>query len=113
MKWFGQTTDIEDRKRAEEELKKQTAHLDELFELAPHAVVLVDAEVRVMRVNREFTRMFGYTAEEAVHRPLLDLVAPEERCRNTRTMRGCCRAGRRSSPRPCASERTEFDSRCR
>jgi PAS domain S-box-containing protein len=79
VKWYGQTTDIEDRKRAEEELKKQTAHLDELFELAPHAVVLVDAEVRVIRVNREFTRMFGYTPEESVHRPLRDLVAPEER----------------------------------
>ncbi len=79
VKWYGQTTDIEDRKRAEEELKKQTAHLDELFELAPHAVVLVDAEVRVMRLNKEFIRMFGYTPEEAVGRPLLDLVAPEER----------------------------------
>ncbi len=79
IKWYGQTTDIEDRKRAEEELKKQTAHLDELFELAPHAVVLVDDKVRVIRVNKEFIRMFGYTAEEAVNRPLLDLVAPEER----------------------------------
>ncbi len=79
VKWYGETTDIEDRKRAEEELKKQTAHLDELFELAPHAVVLVDAEVRVIRVNKEFTRMFGYTPEEAVNRPLIDLVAPEER----------------------------------
>ena len=72
-------SDIEDRRRTEEELKKQTAHLDELFELAPHAVVLVDAKVAVMRVNKEFIRMFGYTAEEAVGRPLLDLVAPEER----------------------------------
>ncbi|MFL5402652.1 MAG: PAS domain S-box protein [Gemmatimonadales bacterium] len=79
VKWYGQTTDIEDRKRAEEELKKQTAHLEELFELAPHAVVLVDATVSVIRVNQEFTRMFGYTPEEAVNRPLLDLVAPEER----------------------------------
>ncbi|MEA2723022.1 MAG: hypothetical protein QOH59_793 [Gemmatimonadales bacterium] len=79
VKWYGQTIDIEDRRRAEEELKKQTAHLDELFELAPHAVVLVDAKVAVLRVNKEFTRMFGYTAEETVGRPLLDLVAPEER----------------------------------
>ena len=39
----------------------------------------MDADVRVIRVNREFTRMFGYAAEEALHRPLLDLVAPEER----------------------------------
>jgi PAS domain S-box-containing protein len=79
VKWYGQTMDIEDRKRAEEELKKQTAHLDELFELAPHAVVLVDATVSVIRVNEEFTRMFGYTQDEAVNRPLLDLIAPEER----------------------------------
>jgi PAS domain S-box-containing protein len=71
--------DITARKRDEEELKKQTAHLDELFELAPHAVVLVDADVSVIRVNKEFTRMFGYTAEEAMNRPLLELVAPEER----------------------------------
>src|SRR3954451_14441512 len=79
VKWYGQTIDIEDRKRAEEEAKKQTAHLDELFELAPHAVVLVDADVRVIRVNREFTSIFGYTPEEAVGRMLQDLVAPEER----------------------------------
>src|SRR5918998_2660435 len=72
-------SEVEDRRRTEEELKKQTAHLDELFELAPHAVVLVDAKVAVMRVNKEFIRMFGYSAEEAVGRPLLDLVAPEER----------------------------------
>jgi PAS domain S-box-containing protein len=70
---------MEDPKRADQELKKQTAHLDELFELAPHGVVLVDADVRVMRVNKEFTRMFGYSAEEAVGRMLEDLVAPEER----------------------------------
>jgi PAS domain S-box-containing protein len=79
VKWYGQTIDIEDRKRAEEEAKKQTAHLDELFELAPHAVVLVDADVRIIRVNREFTRMFGYLPEEAVGKLLQDLVAPEER----------------------------------
>jgi PAS domain S-box-containing protein len=79
VKWYGQTVDIEDRKRAEEAAEKQTAHLDELFELAPHAVVLVDAEVRVIRINREFIRMFGYTPDEAVGRRLEDLVAPEDR----------------------------------
>ena len=76
---FEEMQAIEDRKRAEEELRKQTAHLDELFELAPHAVVLVDADVRVIRVNREFTQIFGYTPQEAVGQLLEDLVAPEER----------------------------------
>src|SRR6266498_823943 len=46
----------EERKRAEKELQKQTAYLDELFELAPEAIVLRDVDDRVVRVNQEFTR---------------------------------------------------------
>jgi len=46
------------RRSAEE---KQKAHLDELFEQSPEAIALVDLHDRVLRVNKEFTRMFGYT----------------------------------------------------
>ncbi len=61
-------------------LQNQTAILDELFEQAPQAVTLMDARNRVVRVNREFTRVFGYTSEECVGRELSDLIIPEE-CR--------------------------------
>src|SRR5258708_17091303 len=65
--------------RAQEELRRQTAYLDGLFELAPHAVVLGQLNPnRVIRVNREFTAMFGYSAEEAVGSNLPDLIAPGE-----------------------------------
>jgi PAS domain S-box-containing protein len=60
------------------ELTTQKAYLDELFDQAPEGIVLLDVEDRVLRVNREFTRMFGYTFEEAVGRPVNDLIAPEE-----------------------------------
>ena len=43
-------------------LQKQRARLDELFEQAPQAVALTTADDRIVRVNREFTRIFGYTA---------------------------------------------------
>jgi PAS domain S-box-containing protein len=66
------------RERAEEELQKQTAYLDELFELAPEAIVLRDVHNRVVRVNQEFTRLFGYTSEEAVGRPFMELITPDE-----------------------------------
>ena len=60
-------------------LAQQTKYLDELFDLAPDAIVLTEMNPsRIVRVNREFTRMFGYTAEEAVGRSLRTLIAPGE-----------------------------------
>ena len=67
-----------ERKRAEEEMQRQKAHLDELFELAPESIVLVDANNEITRVNREFTRVFGYSPEEALGRKLNDLVVPDD-----------------------------------
>src|SRR5215467_14524983 len=67
-----------ERERAEKELQKQTAYLDELFELAPEAIVLRDVNNRVVRINREFTRLFGYTSEEFVGRPFAELITPDQ-----------------------------------
>src|SRR6266498_6041710 len=39
---------------------------------------LTDDDFHVLRVNKEFTRMFGYTAEEVVGQWLPDLIVPEE-----------------------------------
>ena len=58
------------REQAEASLRVQTALLDELFESAPEAIVMLDLEQRVTRVNREFTRMFGFAVEQALGRPL-------------------------------------------
>src|SRR4051794_9498868 len=66
------------RERAEERLRVQSAHLDELFESAPEAIVMLDLDGRVTRVNREFTRMFGYSASEAEGRELEQLIVPED-----------------------------------
>jgi PAS domain S-box-containing protein len=70
--------DISERKRADAEFRRQTALLDELFESAPEAVVLLDLDERVIRTNREFTTLFGYSAEEAVGRTILDLIVPAD-----------------------------------
>ncbi|MGZ4779218.1 MAG: MHYT domain-containing protein [Thermoanaerobaculia bacterium] len=61
-------------------LATQRALLDELFEQAPQAVALMRGDGRVVRINREFTRMFGYSAGEALGRRLEDLIlGPESR----------------------------------
>jgi PAS domain S-box-containing protein len=66
------------RERTEEQLRVQTALLDELFESAPEAIVMLDLNEHVTRANREFTRLFDYTADEARGRPLNDLIVPDD-----------------------------------
>src|SRR5579862_6267402 len=63
---------------ANEDLSGQKEQLNGLFELSPDAVILTDDDFHVLRVNQEFTRMFGYTAEEAAGQWLPDLIVPEE-----------------------------------
>jgi PAS domain S-box-containing protein len=63
---------------ANEELHRRKEQLDALFELSPDAVILTDDNFNVLRINKEFTRIFGYTAEEAVGKWLPDLIVPEE-----------------------------------
>src|SRR5881397_688245 len=61
------------RRSAEE---KQKAHLDELFEQTPDAIILTDLRDRVLRINRTFTQIFGYSEEEIANRPSIDLIVP-------------------------------------
>src|SRR5712672_4691412 len=63
---------------ANEDLLRQKEQLDGLFDLSPDAVILTDNDFHVLRVNKEFTRMFGYTAEEVVGQWLPDLIVPED-----------------------------------
>jgi PAS domain S-box-containing protein len=59
-------------------LTRQRALLDGLFARVPEAIVLLDRDERILQVNPEFTRVFGYTPEEACGRLINELVVPEE-----------------------------------
>jgi len=63
---------------ANEDLHKRREQLDALFELSPDAVILTDDDFHVLRVNKEFTRIFGYTADEIAGKWLPELIMPEE-----------------------------------
>jgi PAS domain S-box-containing protein len=69
--------EIEEVKRSQAELQNQTLLLDELFEQAPEAAVILTTDGRIVRVNKEFTRLFGYEAEEILQRRIDDLIVPE------------------------------------
>jgi PAS domain S-box-containing protein len=91
----GTTMDITQRKRAEEELRKQKAHFEKLFELAPEAIVLRDFENRILRVNREFTNLYGFTPEEALGRNISDLIVPEGHLEESEKIRAALERGER------------------
>jgi two-component system, cell cycle sensor histidine kinase and response regulator CckA len=57
----------------------QKAYLDQLVECAPEAITILDTCQQVTRINSEFTRMFGFTVEEALGKPLDALVVPSDR----------------------------------
>jgi PAS domain S-box-containing protein len=59
-------------------LQERKVLLDALFEQAPQAFALMNGNSRVVRVNREFTRLFGYTPQESLGRRLPDLIVPDE-----------------------------------
>jgi formate hydrogenlyase transcriptional activator len=44
----------------------------------PEAIVLLDTDDRILQVNQEFTRLFGYAQDEACGRLINELVVPEE-----------------------------------
>ena len=70
--------DITEHQKAEEEIHIQKTYLEKLFNSAPEAIVLHDNDDRVVDINEEFTRMFGYKREEAIGQRINDLVAPDE-----------------------------------
>jgi PAS domain S-box-containing protein len=59
------------------QLTTHAAYFDQLLEQAPEGIVLLDADDRVLRINAEFTRLFGYAPDEATSHLLNDLVRPE------------------------------------
>ncbi|HEU5216988.1 MAG TPA: GAF domain-containing protein, partial [Gaiellaceae bacterium] len=59
------------------EVERQRGYLESLVSITPAAVVVLDAEERVTEWNPAAADLFGYSAEEALGRPVDDLVFGE------------------------------------
>jgi len=68
----------EARKNTDVPLDTLTALLDVLFARLPEAIVWLDTGDRILQVNPEFTRVFGYAQEEACGHRIQELIVPEE-----------------------------------
>ena len=64
-------------------LAVEKAYFEQLIENAPEAISIVDQELRILRVNGEFTRLFGFTSAEAAGKRLDELIVPPDRYAET------------------------------
>lgn len=69
---------INEQRELSSALALEKASLEQLFESAPDALVLVDNDSRVLRINSHFTRLFGYTSADARGLSVDDLLAPAD-----------------------------------
>ncbi len=71
--------DITARKQVEREIEKQRHLFQQLFENTPVAIAMLDTQDRLVRVNRAFESLFGYTQDEVIGQYINDLIIPPER----------------------------------
>jgi PAS domain S-box-containing protein len=78
VKWYGSAIDIEERKRAEQELRQAEEHIRAILEYSPNWIFLKDTEGRYLLVNREIERVFGISQEQIKGKTDSEIFPPEQ-----------------------------------
>src|SRR3954462_8964877 len=74
----GIAIDVTDRKSLYDALQTQNVYFATLFENAPEAIAILDEHDHIIRINGQFTTMFGYSEDESVDQNINDLIVPSE-----------------------------------
>ncbi len=61
----------------------EKAYSEQIIENAPEAISIIDLDLKILRINAEFTNLFGFTAAEAVGKRLDRLIVPPDRYAET------------------------------
>jgi PAS domain S-box-containing protein len=74
VKWYGSAFDIEERRRAEDELKGSEERYRVIVEAASDAVISIDESDGILLANPATKRIFGYDPAELIRKPLTVLM---------------------------------------
>lgn len=79
--------DITHAKKREEELARQKAYFQQLFDGSPQAVISTDVNGLITRVNRGFENVFGYPGGEITKAHNCEIIVPREMLLEMTTIR--------------------------
>ncbi len=68
-----------EKKQAENLLKIEKAYLEQLFESSPEAIVVISNKGLILKINSEFTNLFGYSSDEVMNAMIDDILIPHDR----------------------------------
>ena len=74
LKWYGISSEIDDRKRAEAAVQESEKRLRSLLEHAYDAIILLDMHGCILYASPSLERVLGYHPEELLGRKLLELL---------------------------------------
>jgi PAS domain S-box-containing protein len=75
LRSVGMVQDITERISAQEALKAENAQLNTLMSVSRDGIAIINQEHRVVKANRRFAEMLGYTMEEVLHLRTWDFEA--------------------------------------
>ncbi len=78
ISYRGVVTDVSKQKEYENQIKREKAFLEHLYNSTPVAIVITSPSGVISMINREFTNLFGFTSEEAANKNINDLVVPDD-----------------------------------
>ncbi len=70
--------DVTTRRLAEKKLHSQKNYAEQLIDIAPEAIAILDLEDRVVRVNDEFCRLFQYSPSACFGKRIEELIVPKD-----------------------------------
>jgi len=78
---FGVFRDITERKLTEEALKESQEKFKRLFMDNPEATVYMDSGFHILDINPRFTKLFGYSLDEAKGKHINDVIVPRDKAK--------------------------------
>jgi PAS domain S-box-containing protein len=76
---IGVTRDVTEHRIIDEKLRESEERFRRMFEDGPLGMVIVGLEQRLLKANKAFCEMLGYTEDELVGRSVQELTHPEDR----------------------------------